>query len=173
MDKFRAVIRCAACRLVQFQTASGNCRKCLRPLPLAPAVVTLVPEKGPKPGPEVCSFKARRGEGVDGKMAPRTAISLGRTLLAIRRAVGMTQQQATDADGMPRTYVSRLENGRMTPGPETLGRFAAVYGVSVWLLLQSPEDAEIIFRFQKLQLERQRALLDAAAGLVESSRTAA
>ena len=54
---------------------------------------------------------------------------------AARLNAGYTQQQVEDATGIPRTTISRLENGTREPELENLGKLIDFYEVSAdWIL---------------------------------------
>jgi DNA-binding XRE family transcriptional regulator len=48
-----------------------------------------------------------------------------------RRVRGLTQKQLAAASLLPRTYISRIENGRIIPGLVTLDRVAGALSVSL------------------------------------------
>ena len=52
-----------------------------------------------------------------------------------RRVRGLTQKQLAQASHLPRTYVSRIENGRIVPGLLTLERVAVALEVGLPALL--------------------------------------
>lgn len=106
----RPVTRCPRCRLVQYRTAQNRCRKCYLPL------VVLV--AAPPPQPEAPQRPNVAG-GVKGW----------------RRLRGLTQKQLAVASHLPRTYISRIENGRITPGLVTLERVAMALHVTLPSLL--------------------------------------
>ena len=54
---------------------------------------------------------------------------------AARLNAGYTQQQVTDATGIPRSTISRLESGTRQPELENLGTLIDFYEVSAdWIL---------------------------------------
>lgn len=108
----REVIRCRSCGLVQYVAASGRCRKCHGTFDaeaLAPAA-TLAPPTAAVPQP-----------------AFSVAIPLKRTRLAL----GLSQLKLANRLGVPRTYISKMENGRCVPGMESIARLAEALGVSM------------------------------------------
>lgn len=52
-----------------------------------------------------------------------------------RRVRGLTQKQLASAAHLPRTYISRIENGRILPGLTTLGRVAVALHIGLPSLL--------------------------------------
>jgi DNA-binding XRE family transcriptional regulator len=108
----RVVVRCPSCRLVQYSTASNRCRRCYLPLTVQP------PPPPPAPAPS----------------RPNVAAGVRNW----RRMRGLTQKQLAVASQLPRTYISRIENGRIIPGLVTLERVAGALSVSLPFLLGSP-----------------------------------
>ena len=105
----RPVIRCSRCRLVQYRTAMNRCRRCYLPLavPVAAPAEPSVPSR-----PDVAA-------GVR----------------CWRRIRGLTQKQLAVGAHLPRTYVSRIENGRIIPGLATLERVADALRIALPVLL--------------------------------------
>lgn len=54
-----------------------------------------------------------------------------------RRARGLTQKQLAVGSHLPRTYISRIENGRIIPGLVTLERVATALDIGLAALLVS------------------------------------
>lgn len=109
VESERPVARCSHCRLVQYRTAQSRCRRCYFPL-TAPVVV-------PPPPP----------------IPQRPDVAAG--VRNWRRMCGLTQKQLAFASHLPRTYISRIENGRIIPGLVTLERVADALGVALPALL--------------------------------------
>jgi transcriptional regulator with XRE-family HTH domain len=61
--------------------------------------------------------------------------NLGARVLALRKELGMTQRVLACRMNVPRTYISKLETGRVVPALATLERIAAGLDVSVTYLL--------------------------------------
>lgn len=49
-------------------------------------------------------------------------------LIELRKAKGMTQQEAADAAGLSRNYISMLEIGERRPSIDAIAKLAEVYG---------------------------------------------
>ena len=135
-DEKREVIRCLSCMLVQFRTQSGNCRKCRRSL-------------DPTPELEMPAFLATPD--------PESLLSL-RTherVVHFRTAQGLTQKDlAEKMGGVPRTYVSKIENGCCVPTLASLENLAEALGVELWqLLLNGREEAEAAIAADPFLLE--------------------
>jgi len=128
--------------LVQFRTISDNCRRCASPLPPIPRLevapkngpLSLLPQNGSGPG----GFSPDRHPHMD-SMQPRgkTAreLTIGRKLRELREQRHLTQQDMACRAGVPRTYISRIENARLLPGPLMLGRIATALDVAILQLL--------------------------------------
>jgi transcriptional regulator with XRE-family HTH domain len=117
----REVLRCDHCQLVQFRTASNSCRKCKKPLdvvdvkPAAPAL-TLVPPPA----------AAAESDGLQVSKAVRD----------LRRVRNLSQRQLATRMNVPRTYISKIENGKATPTLGSLERLARALQVDISALLR-------------------------------------
>jgi DNA-binding XRE family transcriptional regulator len=107
----RPVVRCDRCRLVQFRASHNRCRRCLMPFVVA----------APPPPEPVVEAEAH----------PDIAAGVR----AWRQQRGLTQKQLAFAAHLPRTYISRIENGRILPGLSTLERVAGALHVGLGALL--------------------------------------
>ena len=116
----REVLRCDFCSLVQYRTSNSLCRKCKRPLdieeplPLTPQLVTAQPI--------VASTEA--GLQVAGQVRE------------IRRARHLSQRQLAGRMQVPRTYISKIENGKAIPTLGSLERLANALEVDVSQLVR-------------------------------------
>src|ERR1700761_5313466 len=116
----REVLRCDSCKLVQFRTTNSHCRKCRQPLdieepaPLTPQLVTSQPIPA--------SHEA--GMQVAGQVRE------------IRRARHLSQRQLAGRMQVPRTYISKIENGKAIPTLGSLERLANALEVEVSQLLR-------------------------------------
>lgn len=124
----REVLRCSNCSLVQFRTTTNNCRRCDKPLPLA-----IRYEAPPETTGGVIPFPDRAGLQPRGKTARE--ITIGRKLRELREERHLTQQDMAAKAGVPRTYISRIENARLLPGPVMLNRISDALGVAILDLL--------------------------------------
>ncbi|HUN83739.1 MAG TPA: helix-turn-helix transcriptional regulator [Terracidiphilus sp.] len=126
----REVVRCDFCSLVQYRTSNSLCRKCHRPLdieepaPLAPQLVTTTP----------VASAAEAGLQVAGQVRE------------IRRARHLSQRQLAGRMQVPRTYISKIENGKAIPTLGSLERLANALEVEVSQLVRdarSRRDEEV------------------------------
>ena len=116
----REVVRCDYCSLVQYRTSNSLCRKCRHPLdieepaPLAPQLVTSQP----------VAASAEAGLHVAGQVRD------------IRRSRHLSQRQLAGRMQVPRTYISKIENGKAIPTLGSLERLAAALDVGVCQLVR-------------------------------------
>jgi transcriptional regulator with XRE-family HTH domain len=106
------VVRCERCRLVQYQGSHNRCRRCY---------FSFAVEAPPPPPPQV---------------EPEQRPDVAAGVRCWRQARGLTQKQLAFAAQLPRTYVSRIENGRILPGLITLERVAGALHVGLPALLE-------------------------------------
>jgi len=127
----REVVRCDNCFLVQFRTLNSLCRKCRKPLdveepvPLAPQLVASQPS---------APASAEAGLQVAGQVRD------------IRRARHLSQRQLAGRMQVPRTYISKIENGKAIPTLGSLERLAAALEVDLCQLVRdsrSRRDEEV------------------------------
>ncbi len=118
----REVVRCtfAECKLVQFRTANSLCRKCHRPLDIEEPVL---------PGPVVVDYHAAEPSAEAG-------LQVAGQVKEIRRARHLSQRQLAGRMQVPRTYISKIENGKAIPTLGSLERLAAALGVDVRQLVK-------------------------------------
>lgn len=116
----REVVRCEYCRLTQFRTTNSLCRKCHKPLdieePAAPAL-HLVPN----------------GPGESGEDA---GLHVAAQVREIRRARHLSQRQLAARMQGPRTYISKIENGKAIPTLGSLERLAEALDVDISKLVR-------------------------------------
>ncbi len=133
----REVLRCRRCTLVQFRTMNDLCRRCEFPLPPPPKLELESNEALSKVG-EGGSASLRFAAGHNGiPSRTRTAreLTIGRRLRELRDQRRYTQQDMATKAGVPRTYISRIENARLLPGPVMLRRIADALEVGILDLL--------------------------------------
>ena len=73
-------------------------------------------------------------------------MDIGKRLRALRKAKGLSQRDIEDRTGLPKAYVSIVENGRTTPTLQMLERWAEALDVELYQLFivrpGQPEAAE-------------------------------
>jgi len=116
----REVLRCAHCSLVQFRTSNDICRKCKKSLlPELPKVQPIAIASEPEGG-------ARESEGIQVAAAVRD----------LRRVRNLSQRQLATRMNVPRTYISKIENGKAMPTLSSLDRLARALQVDISALLR-------------------------------------
>jgi transcriptional regulator with XRE-family HTH domain len=142
----REVVRCDYCSLVQYRTNNSLCRKCHRPLDIEEpvhAVLQLVPQNTTPPSAEA-------GLQVAGQVRD------------IRKARHLSQRQLAGRMQVPRTYISKIENGKAIPTLGSLERLAAALEVDISQLVRdsrSVRDEEVASIFADPFLAEIAALL--------------
>jgi len=126
----REVVRCDYCSLVQYRTSNSMCRKCRRPLdieepaPLAPQLVSM---------PTVAA-------------SAEAGLQVAAQVREIRRARHLSQRQLASRMQVPRTYISKIENGKAIPTLGSLERLADALEVDMRQLVRdsrSRRDEEV------------------------------
>ena len=115
----REVLKCEHCKLVQFRTASDSCRRCKKSLlpeqPKPVAAISLVPEP---------------------VAAPAEGIQVASAVRDLRHVRNLSQRQLAARMGVPRTYISKIENGKAMPTLSSLDRLARALQVDISALLR-------------------------------------
>ena len=126
----REVVRCEHCALVQYRTSNSLCRKCHKPLDIEePAVL------GPQPVPS----PSNHGSAEAG-------LQVAARVRDIRKARHLSQRQLASRMRVPRTYISKIENGKAIPTLGSLERLAEALEVDVCQLVRdarSRRDEEV------------------------------
>jgi transcriptional regulator with XRE-family HTH domain len=116
----REVVRCDFCSLVQYRTTNSLCRKCRRPLdieepaPLAPQLVS-TPQS---------------------PASTEAGLQVASQVREIRRARHLSQRQLASRMQVPRTYISKIENGKAIPTLGSLERLAEALEVDMRQLVR-------------------------------------
>ncbi len=115
----REVLRCDFCTLVQFRPASGSCRRCRKSLEVElpepePVAITLVPALPEKEG----------------------GLQVATAVRDLRHVRNLSQRQLAARMGVPRTYISKIENGKAMPTLSSLDRLARALRVDIASLLR-------------------------------------
>jgi transcriptional regulator with XRE-family HTH domain len=115
----REVLRCDHCSLVQFRTTNALCRRCHKcleveePEPVA-APLALVPTP----------------------TAPADGLQVASAVRDLRHVRNLSQRQLAARMGVPRTYISKIENGKAMPTLSSLDRLARALQVDISTLLR-------------------------------------
>ena len=116
----REVVRCECCRLMQYRTTNSLCRKCHKPLDieepvhLAPQLVTSQPVP----------------------TNTEAGMQVAAQVRDIRRARHLSQRQLASRMQVPRTYISKIENGKAIPTLGSLERLAMALEVDICQLVR-------------------------------------
>ncbi|MBI1955174.1 MAG: helix-turn-helix domain-containing protein [Acidobacteria bacterium] len=187
----REVVRCHRCQLVQFRTLSDLCRRCTYPLPPIPrwdAALAADTHRAPdQRTPNSAPFAADRSLArSDLQLRGKTAreFTIGRRLRELREQKHLTQQEMAVRAGVPRTYISRIENARLLPGPLMLHRIADALSVAMLDLLPHNQNGnghlegvadsywtELVQHFSHLRSEQILLVLSHARSLVGEGKS--
>ena len=116
----REVVRCEHCTLVQYRTSNSMCRRCHKPLDIEEPIVL-----GPQPVPAPSAHSSGdAGMHVAGQVRE------------IRKARHLSQRQLASRMQVPRTYISKIENGKAIPTLGSLERLACALEVEVSRLVR-------------------------------------
>ena len=116
----REVLKCEHCKLVQFRTAADSCRRCKK---------SLLPEQ-PKAQPAIALVPTAQPGPVDDKLQVATAVR------DLRHVRNLSQRQLAGRMNVPRTYISKIENGKAMPTLNSLDRLARALQVDISALLR-------------------------------------
>src|ERR1700722_87737 len=126
----REVLRCEHCFLVQFRTSNSMCRRCHKALDVEELPVPL--------------------EAVAVSEAPVSNTDAGLRVAAqgkeIRKGRHLSQRQLAGRMQVPRTYISKIENGKAIPTLGSLERLADALEVDICQLVRdghSQRDEEV------------------------------
>jgi transcriptional regulator with XRE-family HTH domain len=126
----REVLRCDHCALVQFRTSNSMCRRCHKPLDV---------EEIPAPL-EVVAVAESPASNLD------AGLRVAAQVKDIRKARHLSQRQLASRMQVPRTYISKIENGKAIPTLGSLERLANALEVDICQLVRdgrSQRDEEI------------------------------
>lgn len=116
----REVLKCEHCKLVQFRTAADTCRRCKK---------SLLPEL-PKPQTSISLVPTPVAGEEEGSIQVATAVR------DLRRVRNLSQRQLAARMNVPRTYISKIENGKAMPTLSSLDRLARALQVDISALLR-------------------------------------
>ena len=131
----REVIRCKTCRLVQYRTRTGNCRRCVRALPQR--LEFLIPPPAP---PEEAAAEPTSETFAN----QETVENIGQRIRQLRESRTMTQSQLQSRSKVSRSYLSRIESGQMTPSLGTLEKISEALNVGLNRFFIPESDGEAL-----------------------------
>ena len=115
----REVLRCNHCKLVQYRTAAVSCRRCKKSLEIE------------KPAPAVVEMKL-----VPAPVEAPQGIQVATAVRDLRHVRNLSQRQLAARMNVPRTYISKIENGKAMPTLSSLDRLAKALEVDMSALLR-------------------------------------
>jgi transcriptional regulator with XRE-family HTH domain len=116
----REATRCKHCSLMQFRTTAETCRRCKK---------SLLPDQ-PKPQPVIALVPDPVAKSGNGEIQVATAVR------DLRHVRNLSQRQLAGRMGVPRTYISKIENGKAMPTLSSLDRLARALQVDISALLR-------------------------------------
>jgi transcriptional regulator with XRE-family HTH domain len=119
----RDVIRCTTCGMVQYRTRNGNCRRCLHLL--TPKIEFLIPP------PALQGLVGDDRQLFEKWPNRETVENIGQRIRQLRESRGMTQTLLQTRSRVSRSYLSRIENGQMTPSLGTLEKISEAFDVGL------------------------------------------
>jgi transcriptional regulator with XRE-family HTH domain len=115
----REVLRCDHCSLVQFRTANALCRRCHKCLEV----------EEPEPAPTPLAL-------VTAPTVQDNGLQVASAVRELRNVRNLSQRQLAARMGVPRTYISKIENGKAMPTLSSLDRLARALQVDISTLLR-------------------------------------
>jgi transcriptional regulator with XRE-family HTH domain len=115
----REVLRCDHCSLVQFRSATAICRRCKKCLEVE------------KPEPVAAPLAL-----VPAQPAAETGPQVAAAVRDLRHVRNLSQRQLAARMNVPRTYISKIENGKAMPTLSSLDRLARALQVDISALLR-------------------------------------
>ena len=118
----REVLRCEHCSLVQFRTMDSHCRRCRKPL------------EQEEPEPQLLELALAPLPHHAHAPAP-PSIDVARAVRDLRHERGLSQRELALRMEVPRTYISKIENGKAMPTLSSLERLARALEANICDLL--------------------------------------
>ena len=122
----REVLRCSHCSLVQFRTMNALCRRCRKSLEMEEPEPVMVAATSAVPEPE----------------AEEGGLQVARAVRDARRGRNLSQRQLAGRMQVPRTYISKIENGKAMPTLSSLERLATALEVDMCNLLHDARNRQ-------------------------------
>lgn len=123
MQDPRPTIRCPHCDLNQFETKDKMCRRCREPLHPR--------EVKPEAQVQQPTRDERELHMLHAHAWPFSIRYVPTILCMLRTALRLSQRKLSARIGCPRTYITKIENGRCCPTLATLPRYCAALEVPV------------------------------------------
>jgi transcriptional regulator with XRE-family HTH domain len=122
----REVLRCSHCSLVQFRTMNALCRRCRKSLEM----------EEPEPVMVAATSAVHEPEAEEG------GLQVARAVRDARRGRNLSQRQLAGRMQVPRTYISKIENGKAMPTLSSLERLATALEVDMCNLLHDARNRQ-------------------------------
>ena len=119
----REVRKCEHCKLVQFSTSANICRRCKK---------SLVAEQ-PKAQPAIALVSSQPVAAAEPK---DDTLQVANAVKDLRKIRNLSQRQLAGRMNVPRTYISKIENGKAMPTLSSLDRLARALQVDISALLR-------------------------------------
>ncbi len=119
-------MRCTHCSLVQFRTMTTLCRRCRKSLEM----------EEPEPVVPVATSRTPEPEAEEG------GLQVARAVRDARRGRNLSQRQLAGRMQVPRTYISKIENGKAMPTLSSLERLATALEVDMCNLLHDARNRQ-------------------------------
>ena len=116
-------VRCPICGLAQFLTVKATCRKCKKSF--------------------VGAFPPETVKEVDPAASESMERSIANNVKSFRAALNLSQRALAMKMGIPRTYISKVENGKILPYTAQMRRLAAALNVTVGQLLDTSRERTV------------------------------
>ena len=127
MQEIREIVRCPHCDLNQFMPIKPICRKCGKVLfPAPPAAIEPIMDLStdrPESTQDLVDFISER-------------------IFELRKLRNLTQLNVAEKMNVPRTYINKIENGKVLPGISSVERIARAFGISVYEFMLNPRDVK-------------------------------
>lgn len=123
----REVLRCEHCSLVQFRTGNSLCRRCHKPLEV---------EEPESPVPQLVTSANHPAPDDNG-------LQVARAVRDLRLGRSLSQRQLAGRMQVPRTYISKIENGKAMPTLSSLERLAQALGVDICNLVHDARSRRV------------------------------
>lgn len=149
--------KCIHCKLVQFVTARYECRRCKAPL-----------DSISPPSPMPTLVIARRVP----RAAGNTVETLGQCVVRERNRAHLSQRDVARRMGTSRQYLSKVENGRLTPEAAQVVRIASAIGCHIGDLCPALKGYSTATERDLLEIRQYIPLLDerARAAVLHAAR---
>ncbi len=123
----REVLRCTHCSLVQFRTLNAMCRRCHKSLEM----------EEPEPVMPVATSPS-----IETPAEEEGGLQVARAVRDARRGRNLSQRQLAGRMQVPRTYISKIENGKAMPTLSSLERLATALEVDMCNLLHDARNRQ-------------------------------